>query len=264
MPFPLAHPAAALPLRRYCPRYLNLPALMLGSLTPDAGYAFGHLRVDSFSHGLWPGSFVFCLPAGLVMFGLFYAFRRPVVGVLPRFYRQACAPLCQRPFGSPVGVLLSLLIGAWTHIVLDDITYRDGRMMQHLPILQGIVIAVGNHRFGIYDLLYAGCTFGGVAWLGFCYLQWLERVEGFPERTGRGLKLGCALSLGGVVLCVATASRGNGHSLGMTGVAVSSSALLIGFLVGAEALRLAKQRQNQQKVTAEHPKYAETRPGGNE
>ena len=40
MPFPLAHPAAVLPFRRYCSRWLNFPALVIGSLVPDLGYLF--------------------------------------------------------------------------------------------------------------------------------------------------------------------------------------------------------------------------------
>jgi len=59
MPFPVAHPAAVLPLRRYCPRYLSFPALVVGSLSPDLGYLFGHLHADWFSHRFWAGSFGF-------------------------------------------------------------------------------------------------------------------------------------------------------------------------------------------------------------
>jgi hypothetical protein len=47
MPYPLAHPAAVLPLRRLCPRRLSFPALVVGSLCPDVGYPLG---VSRFSH----------------------------------------------------------------------------------------------------------------------------------------------------------------------------------------------------------------------
>jgi hypothetical protein len=72
MPFALAHPAAVLPLRRYCPRQLDFPALLVGSLAPDLGYAFLPLHVYGFSHQFWAGSFGFCLPAGLVLVLIFY------------------------------------------------------------------------------------------------------------------------------------------------------------------------------------------------
>jgi hypothetical protein len=63
MPFPLAHPAAVLPLRRV--QALCFPALVLGSLTPDFGYLFADL--SRLSHHLL-GSLLFCLPAGLLAY----------------------------------------------------------------------------------------------------------------------------------------------------------------------------------------------------
>jgi hypothetical protein len=86
MPFPVAHPAAVLPLRRYCPRYLSFPALVVGSLSPDFGYVFGHLQVDRFSHRFWAGSFGFCLPAGLLIVWVFYLVRAPLLAILPGRY----------------------------------------------------------------------------------------------------------------------------------------------------------------------------------
>src|SRR6266478_4359327 len=116
MPFPLAHPAAVLPLRRYCPRFFSFPALVLGSITPDLGYFFGKSSVDEFSHRLL-GSVVFCLPIGLILLGLFYMLRSAVVGILPVRYQRVFQPLCQRPPGSLFVNVLSLLLGAWTHLV---------------------------------------------------------------------------------------------------------------------------------------------------
>lgn len=236
MPFPLAHPAAVLPLRRYCPRYLNFPALVIGSLSPDLGYAFGHLHVDWFSHRFFAGSFGFCLPAGLLILFGFYLVRRPFVGILPAQLRQMLLPLCDHSAGSPIVAAVCLLIGAWTHIFLDDLTYPDGWAMGHLPLLQNCVLSVGPHRFGVSDLLYAGCTFGGVAWLAFCYMDWLERAAGCPGQLGRGLKWSFALLLGGSILFVAAANRGINHWLGLIGMAVITALLLIGFVLGTVIL----------------------------
>ena len=90
MPFPLAHPAAVLPLRRCCPRYLSFPALVIGSLCPDSGYLF---HAGNFSHRFLAGSFGFCLPVGLVLVLVFYGVRRPVIGILPASYRRLLLPL---------------------------------------------------------------------------------------------------------------------------------------------------------------------------
>jgi hypothetical protein len=112
MPFPLAQPAAVLPLRRFCPRYLSFPALIIGSLSPDLGYFSGPFRLDGFSHRFLAGSFGFCLPVGLFVLLMFFLVRSRVVGILPSLCRQALSPLCQRPIGSPFAIVVSLLLGA--------------------------------------------------------------------------------------------------------------------------------------------------------
>lgn len=231
MPFPLAHPAAVLPLRRYCPRYFSFPALIIGSLSPDVGYCFGHLHVDWFSHRFFAGSFGFCLPTGLLMLLVFYLGRSPAVGVLPARYRQAFLPLCQRPVGSPFAILASLLIGAWTHLFLDSIAHEEGWLVEHLPILQSSLPWLGKHTFRVCDVLYAGCTFCGVAWLVLAYLRWLERAAGSPVLTTPGMKWSYAFALASAILFVALASRGAHRPIGLILLGIITVLLVIGFLV---------------------------------
>jgi hypothetical protein len=231
MPFPLAHPAAVLPLRRHCGRYLSFPALVIGSLSPDVGYCFGRLHMDVFSHRFLAGGFGFCLPMGLLMYLVFHLVRSPVVGILPARYRPAILPLHERSVGSPVVIIISLLIGAWTHICLDSISHPDTWLVEHLPMFQGQVASVGNYRFRLHDVLYAGCTFVGVAWLALSYLRWLERTLGAPGLTSPGLKWGSALVLASSILSVALASRGVNRWLGIFPLGIITVLLVIGFLV---------------------------------
>jgi hypothetical protein len=179
------------------------------------------------------GSFGFCLPAGLLMLLVFYLVRSPLVGILPAPYRSAFLPLCQRPVGSPFVIVVSLLIGAWTHLFLDSITHEDGWLVGHLPVLQSSVPWVGNHRLVIYDVLYAGCTFSGVAWLAVGYLHWLERAAGSPAPTPRGMKWGCALLLASSILLIALASRGAHHLVGIFPAGIIAALLVMGFLLAA-------------------------------
>jgi hypothetical protein len=236
MPYPLAHPAAVLPLRRFCPRYLSFPALIVGSLSPDAGYLFAHLRVDWFSHRFLAGSFGFCLPAGLLMLLVFYLVRSPLVGILPTRYRPAFLPLCQRPAGSPFPIIGSLLLGAWTHIFLDSITHGDGWLVEHLPILQSAVLSVGKYRFSVHEVLYAGCTFTGVAWLALAYLRWLETAARAPGPGRPGVKWPGALLLAAATLFMAAASRGVHRSIGIYPAGMISVLMVVGFLLGTGRL----------------------------
>lgn len=91
---------------------------------------------------------------------------------MPACHRRLLLPYCGRPRGNPFSIVISLLIGAWTHLLLDSITHPDGWLVTHLPVLPGPVISVGQQRFMACEILCAGFTFSGVAWLAFCYLHW--------------------------------------------------------------------------------------------
>ena len=127
MPFTLAHPAAAIPLRRVLGSYAVLSALVIGSLTPDLSY-FVPVRIPrGASHSplalLW-----FCLPMGLSVYVAFHAFlKRPLVSLLPSYLRRRLIPVVDHPGGLPAapwaGVVVSLVAGATTHILWDAFTH---------------------------------------------------------------------------------------------------------------------------------------------
>src|SRR5579864_9551093 len=119
MPFPLAHPAAVLPLRRYCPKCLSFPALVVGSICPDAGYCFGRFNASGFSHQ-WLGSFGFCLPVGLIMLLFAYGVILPAMERMPERFHKVVALLPVKPLGPPLIVIFSLLVGIWTHLLWDS------------------------------------------------------------------------------------------------------------------------------------------------
>ena len=140
MPFTLAHPAAVLPLRRYCPRFLNFPALIAGSLVPDLGYGLAPWNLVDFSHS-FAGSFGFSLPVGLALLWLFCRLCRPAVGLLPERHRRTFLPLCDQPRG-PVWIMAaSVLIGAWTHLLWDSFTHPHGWAVERVSMLQAAVVS---------------------------------------------------------------------------------------------------------------------------
>jgi hypothetical protein len=228
MPFPLAHPAAVLPLRRYCPRYFSFPALVIGSLIPDVGYFF---NAGNFSHRFLAGSFGFGLPVGLLCVLVFYGGRWPVVGILPASYRRVLLPLCRRPAGNPFLIVISLLIGVWTHLLLDSITHPDDWLVKYLPILLSPILTVGQHRLMVCEIFYAGFTFAGVTWLAVCYLNWLEKAACSPISTPRGMKWGCTFLLTGTILFIALAKRGTPQLIGIVPAGIIAVLLVLGFLL---------------------------------
>ncbi len=179
MPFPLAHPAAVLPFRRWCPRWLSLPALIIGSLSPDVGYCFGPLALQRVSHRFW-GGIEFCLPVGLLILWVFRHTRCALVRTLPARWQEVLLPLCERPLGSPFVLAVSVLIGAWTHIGLDALVHENGWAAQQVPWLNSPVVWFGGHAVRVTDLLAGGCTFGGVLWLSVVLQDWLREATHLP------------------------------------------------------------------------------------
>lgn len=177
MPFPLAHPAAVLPLRRYCPKYLNLPALVVGSICPDAGYCLARFNVSDVSHRFW-GSFVFCLPVGTLTLVALYGLILPATRRLPVGVLRRLPPLSFRPFGSPVVIVWSLLIGAWSHLAWDSFTHTGGWLTQRLPLLEVPVAHIAGRTVRVCHLLWYGCSFGGVAMVFIAYEKWRQKLAG--------------------------------------------------------------------------------------
>lgn len=175
MPFPLAHPAAVLPLRHV--KALCFPALVIGSLTPDLGYMFPG-GVSRLSHHFL-GSFLFCLPVGLLTFVLFELIRRPLVDMLPSPHRQALQPLCEARRHSWWSIALSILIGAWTHMILDTITRESQVVVAYLGPIQDEIAALQRNGLRFSRLLWLVLSVLGMGWLTLAYLQLLRR------RTGR-------------------------------------------------------------------------------
>ena len=229
MPFTLAHPAAVLPLRRLCPRYFNFPALVAGSIAPDAGYCFGSLHLEEVSHSAI-GSVEFCLPVGLVMLGFFYGLRGPVADNLPERQRQLFAPLCRRPMGSVLVLVVSLMAGISLHLLLDSFTHRQGWLVQHWPLLQASIFSVGAREFRIFNLLWCLGSFVGLAWLLFAWDQWRNATAEMARPANFGRRLGKAALISALMLPVALV-----HYLlpGAAGLALTAGLCLLVALVMA-------------------------------
>jgi hypothetical protein len=176
MPFTLAHPAAVLPLRRFCPRFLSLPALVVGSVCPDAGYAFAGLGADGLAHR-FVGSFVFCLPVGLGLLGLFVRGREWFVRLVPGSFQAVFRPLCLVPLGSRGVVVCSLLVGTWTHLLWDSFTNQQGQATLFFSGLRVAVASVAGHQVRVCHVLWYASSFAGVAWLLLAYERWLLRMS---------------------------------------------------------------------------------------
>jgi hypothetical protein len=229
----MAHPAYVLPLRRYCSRWLDFPALVIGSLAPDLGYCFGHLHLETFSHRPLAGVLGFCLPLGLMLWLVFRLLRGPVVGLLPQRHQNALQPLCHRRLTAPSGVVASLLIGAWTHIGVDFLAHGGLALAKSLPLIRDSAFAAGGHR-PLDDALCATFTFLGVAYVAMTFLNWLEKVVRNAGWVFLGFKWIVTLVAASLALLLSVASHDGFYKIKIGTLMLLSGLLLVAFLVVAD------------------------------
>src|SRR4051812_40338643 len=180
MPFPLAHPAAVLPLKRYNAR-LNFPALVIGSLVPDVAYIFRNDDISGLSHQVL-GSIEFGLPVGFLMLVCLYTLRKAAVEMLPDRARRLFLSVCRRPVGPLLLAAASLVIGIWTHVFWDSFTHNDGWIATHLSILQAPLFNFAGRTARVCHVLWYASTFVGVGWLFVAFENWKWSNQADPGR----------------------------------------------------------------------------------
>jgi hypothetical protein len=249
MPWTFAHPAAVIPLRRFCPSRLNFAALAIGALTPDFGYYVGLFALAKLAHTV-AGSVLVCLPVGLALLALFYLARKPIWYLLPQPHRAMLEPLVAAPAPSRLRDLViasgSIVLGALSHIVWDSFTHRTGWIVVRHPLLQEPVLTIGSTELAVYHVLQHLSTLLGVVALVAAYYLWLRRrgassLLSFAREDLWRYAFLTALSLASLALAMLLASRdagtlGSGFSLRVFvfSVAVYGAALFIPMLlVGA-------------------------------
>jgi hypothetical protein len=117
-----------------------------------------------------------------------------------------------------------VLIGAWTHILLDSLSHRDGWLVEHIPALDQPVF----HGVPVCSFLYAGFTFLGAAWIAYYYLRWLGHAKGAPALRRPAIRWSFALLFGASIIVIAAFRR----DLGIIPVGIVTIVVMAGFLAG--------------------------------
>lgn len=172
MPWTLAHPAAILPVRWLCKK-LPMPALVIGSLTPDAGYYVNAFAFADQAHSFW-GLFSHCLPVGLTLLALISLLRQPLLFLLPSKHRIAL----MREYAQPLSLnyaylffsVIAIVLGAATHVFWDHFTHAgsDALPNEMLFNLQG-------RNIYWYNLLQIASSVLGTLALIIYYIYWLKK-----------------------------------------------------------------------------------------
>jgi len=183
MPFTLSHPAAIIPFHRYVSTYTSVAALVIGSMSPDFVYFLPLGVKGPFSHSL-QGLFLFCLPAGLFVYVLFYLLlRQPLHALMPQAIASRLTPQPEwRPRSLPKLFLIacSVVIGAATHIGWDAFTHAGSPVVRSSEILRYMVGPVGGLTMPVYKLLQHWSTLAGLGIIVACLLRWMRRTPRMP------------------------------------------------------------------------------------
>lgn len=231
MPFPLAHPAAVLPLKRFCPRFLSFPALIVGSISPDAAYLVGTSRLSEFSHQ-WAGAVRFDLPAGLVLLGLFYGLARLLSPALPQEIRTGLQPVNPWSVRRTVTIAVSIVIGACTHILWDSFTHREGWVAQRIPVLEHPLATFGGHPVRIVHLLWYLSTVAGVAWILMALQNSLQPAGERAAGRSFWIRLRNALPVAGLMIPIGMVHHLAQHPAGDFIVVTFAGLVVLGFAWG--------------------------------
>lgn len=168
MPFTFSHPAIILPLKYLPKKWFSLTSLVIGSLTPDFEY-FLRMKVESnFSHTI-SGLFWFDLPLGLLLAYVFHdVIRNNFYDNLPMFLKTRLLKFKLFNWDNYFKenwliVLISVLIGASSHLLWDSFTHTTGYFVEMIPTLKNSIVLFGK-QIPVFKILQHGSSlFGGIA-----------------------------------------------------------------------------------------------------
>jgi hypothetical protein len=178
MPFTLAHPAAAIPLRRALGRFGVLPALIIGSLAPDFPY-FLPVSIPRATTHTFGAVFWFCVPATVLAYVLYdRLLQAPIVFLLPAPIRARLETPSRHALTLEhlLAVCLSAALGALTHVVWDSFTHASGAAVQVLPPLRDLVADLWGYHLWVFKVLQHVSTIGGSILLAYWSWRWFLRT----------------------------------------------------------------------------------------
>lgn len=150
MPFTFAHPAIVMPLTKLPVKWFSLTGLIVVSIVPDFEY-FLRMRVKSiYSHTIG-GIFWFDLPIAIIISFLFHLIvRDSLFKSLPIFLRKRLIIftkfnwLAYFVVNWPV-ILISILIGTFSHILWDSFTHDNGYIVDRIALLKNEISFYNIH-----------------------------------------------------------------------------------------------------------------------
>lgn len=194
MPWTFSHPAVVFPIKqaKYF-RWLSLPALILGSLSPDLFYSLTWYKAASMAHDS-----IGWFYAGLPLCLLVYWLTQKMAPVLNRMSPFTIHTMNKLTIRQTLVVFISLYIGALTHIMWDSFTHESGAFVREISFLQMKLFAMSDSQeIAFYKLLQHLSSAGGLAYLCYQYFQF-HRMQPNEIKSENKKKLKRLIVIGGL------------------------------------------------------------------
>ncbi len=181
MGFTFSHPALVIPFKYLPRRFYSVTGLVAGSMIPDLEYFIGLRRESYYSHNLF-GLLWLDLPQALIAAFLFHQyFRNILIRNLPAYFRLRLSCYETLQWGDYLRnslwiVIISILIGGFTHLLWDSFTSFDAFFVRKLTFLHWKV-NIGGVRFYVYKLVKHGTSILGALFIIYQFHQRPCHVE---------------------------------------------------------------------------------------
>jgi hypothetical protein len=149
-------------------------------MSPDIGYFIFQTTDFRFGHTLL-GILFFCVPISLAALWLFHSFLKyPLISLLPEAHRKHLLPVARRFRFGPLPhfaiIVLSIVVGALTHIVWDAVTHEGELGARNFAFLRRpIWNSAASDPLKLCDVLQHASTFLGAVLLVLWYFRWLRQ-----------------------------------------------------------------------------------------
>ncbi|HEY0621006.1 MAG TPA: DUF4184 family protein [Kribbella sp.] len=259
MPFPLAHPAAVLPLLR---APLVASALVAGALSPDllyvdVAYRFATRQINgnftlTLTHQLSSAFWLDPLIALLMLLLFHLVLRRPLLALAPPALAGRVPPIARPRMPGVLQlmwIVLSTIVGSSTHVLWDSFTHYDGYFVRHWSVLRHDL----TPAWEVNRVLQYVSSVGGILLIAGWLYFWWRRTTPAPATAdlptpARYAVLVAAVALGAAGSVIEVAREDGplaGESvlrLGLTGLATGALVGLVWYVVIWHALRLRRLR----------------------
>jgi hypothetical protein len=174
MPFTFSHPTIVLPFLRT--KKLSATGLITGSMCPDFEY-FIRMKVQSNISHTFLGLILFNLPVGFLVALLFHEIiKKKLIENLPSFFQYRLEILKNTKWIDYLKVnflcvLISILIGAFSHIFWDSFTHESGYFVQKMPFLLNKVNNIPFYKI----MQHSSSLIGSIFILSYVYKLPLEK-----------------------------------------------------------------------------------------